>query len=194
LTIADWEEAAHRYNLSRCQFLDGIVVDLVRLIENCCSEERIYRQYYNRLSWLAAESGIKIPVLQTMNYFMYYFHENEVNQDDREKLQSLQEKLLMECKERADLIETFLGNLILTVFDRGHYISGKALIGRMLHGRLCPDFQTITLYGSLKPQQLLTRSYLFKKVNGLMERGKNIQQRRYIGPKKPYTKAGLRML
>jgi len=55
---------------------------------------------------------------------MYYFHENEVNQDDREKLQSLQEKLLTECKERADLIETFLGNLILTVFDRGHFGKG----------------------------------------------------------------------
>jgi len=121
LTILDWEEGAHRCNLTRPQFLDGIVVDLIRLIENCCSEERVYREYYSRLSRLAAESGIKIPVFQTVNYFMYYFHENEVNQDDREKLQSLQEKLLTECKERADLIETFLGNLILAVFDRGHF-------------------------------------------------------------------------
>ena len=124
LTILDWEEGAHRCNLTRPQFLDGIVVDLVRLIENCCSEERVYREYYNRLSRLASESGIKIPVFQTVNYFMYYFHENEVNQDDREKLQSLQEKLLTECKERADLIETFLGNLILAVFDRGHFGKG----------------------------------------------------------------------
>ena len=124
LTIADWEEAAHRYNLTRCQFLDSIVVDLVRLIENCCSEERVYRQYYNRLSRLAAESETEIPVFQTANYFMYYFHEDEVNQDDREKLQSLQEKLLTESKERADLIETFLEKLILIVFDRGHFGKG----------------------------------------------------------------------
>jgi len=124
LTIADWEEAAHRYNLTRYQFLDGIVVDLVRLIENCCSEERVYRQYYNRLSWLAAESGIEIPDFQTANYFMYYFHENEVNQDDRENLQSLQEKLLTECKEKADLTERLVGKLILPVFDRGHFGKG----------------------------------------------------------------------
>jgi len=124
LTITDWEEAAHRNNLSRPQFLDSIIVDLVRLIENCCSEERVYRQYYNRLFWLAAESGVKIPVFQTVNYFMYYFHENEVNQNDREKLQSLQEKLLMECRERADLIERLVGKLILTVFDRGHFGKG----------------------------------------------------------------------
>ena len=124
VTISDWEEAAHRCNLTRPQFLDGIVVDLVRLIENCCSEERVYRQYYNRLSWLAAESGIEIPVFQTANYFMYYFHENEVNQDDREKLQSLQEKLLMEFKERADLIERLVGKLILALFDRGRFGKG----------------------------------------------------------------------
>ncbi len=140
LTIADWEEAAHRYNLTRCQFLDSIVVDLVRLIENCCSEERVYREYYNRLSWLAAESGIEIPVFQIVNYFMYYFHENEVNpapvlsakaemgvgvnQDDREKLESLQEKLLTECKEKANLIERLVGTLIVTVFDRGHFGKG----------------------------------------------------------------------
>jgi hypothetical protein len=124
LTIADWEEAAHRYKLTRCQFLDSIVVDLVRLIEHCCSEERVYRQYYNRLSWLAAESGIEIPVFQTVNYFMYYFHENEVNQDDREKLQSLQEKLLTERKENADLTERLVGKLILPVFDRGHFGKG----------------------------------------------------------------------
>jgi hypothetical protein len=124
LTIADWEEAAHRYKLARCQFLDSIAIDLVRLIEHCCGEERVYRQYYNRLSWLAAESGIEIPDFQTVNYFMYYFHENEVNKDDREKLQSLQEKLLTECKERADLIERLVGKLILTVFDRGHFGKG----------------------------------------------------------------------
>jgi hypothetical protein len=124
VTISDWEEAAHRYNLSRCQFLDGIVVDLVRLIEHCCSEERVYRQYYNRLSWLAAESGIEIPDFQTVNYFMYYFHKNEVDQDDREKLQSLQEKLLMEFKERADLIERLVGKLILALFDKGRFGKG----------------------------------------------------------------------
>jgi len=124
LTIADWEEAAHRQNLARCQFLDSIIVDLVRLIENCCSEERVYRQYYNRLSWLAAESGIEIPLFRTVNYFMYYFHENEVNQDDREKLQSLQEKLLMEFKERAYLIERLVGKLILPLFGRGHFGKG----------------------------------------------------------------------
>jgi len=124
LTIADWEEAAHRSNLTRCQFLDSIVVDLVRLIEHCCSEERVYRQYYNRFSWLAAEAGIRIPVFQAVNYFMYYFHENEINQDDREKLQSLQEKLLTECNKRADLIKRVVGKLILTLFGRGHFGKG----------------------------------------------------------------------
>jgi hypothetical protein len=124
LTIADWEEGAHRCNLARCQFLDSIVVELVRLIENCCSEERVYRQYYNRLSWLAAESGTEIPGFQTVNYFMYYFRENELNQDDREKLQSLQEKLLTECKEKADLTERLIGKLILAVFGRGHFGKG----------------------------------------------------------------------
>ena len=124
LTIADWEEAAHRYNLTRYQFLDGIVIDLVRLIEHCCSEERVYRQYYNRHTFLAAESGIETPDFPTVNYFTYYFHKNEVNQEDREKLQSLQEKLLTECKERADLIERLVGKLILAVFDRGHFGKG----------------------------------------------------------------------
>ncbi len=124
LTIADWEEGAHRHNLSRCQFLDSIVVDLVRLIENCCSEERVYRQCYNRLSWLAAESGIKSTVFQTVNYFMYYFHENEVNQDDREKLQSLQEKLLTARRGKAGLIERLVGKLILPLFGRGHFGKG----------------------------------------------------------------------
>lgn len=124
LTIVDWEEGAHRCNLTRPQFLDSIVVDIVRLIENCCSEESIYRQYYNRLSWLATESGMEIPVFQTVNYFMYYFHENEVNQDDRKKLQSLQEKLLMEFKERADLIEMLVGRLILSLFDKGRFGKG----------------------------------------------------------------------
>jgi len=124
LTIVDWEEAAPRYNLSRCQFLDSIVVDLIRLIENCCSEERVYREYYNRSSWLAAESGIEISAFRTVNYFTYYFRDNELNQEDREKLQSLQEKLLTECKERAALIERFVGKLVLTVFDRGHFGKG----------------------------------------------------------------------
>jgi hypothetical protein len=124
VTISDWEEGAHRCNLTRPQFLDSIVVDLVRLIENCCSEERVYRQYYKRLSWVAAESGMKIPVFQTVNYFMYYFHENEVNQDDRKELQSLQEKLLTECKERADLVERLVGRLILALFDRGRFGKG----------------------------------------------------------------------
>ncbi len=124
LTIADWEEAAHRSSLARCQFLDSIAVDLVRLIEHCCSEEMVYRQYYDRLSWLAAESGIKIPDFKTVNYFMYYFHENEVNKDDREKLQSLQEKLLTECKEKAALIKRPVEKLILAVFNRGHFGKG----------------------------------------------------------------------
>jgi len=124
LTIADWEEGAHRHNLSRRQFLDSIVVDLVRLIENCCSEERVYRQCYNRLSWLAAEPGMKITVFQTVNYFMYYFHENEVNQDDREKLQSLQEKLLTARRGKAGLIERLVGKLILPLFGRGHFGKG----------------------------------------------------------------------
>lgn len=124
LTIADWEEGAHRHNLSRCQFLDSIVVDLVRLIENCCSEERVYRQCYNRLSWFAAELGIKSSVFQTVNYFMYYFHENEVNQDDREKLQSLQEKLLTARRGKAGLIERLVGKLILPLFGRGHFGKG----------------------------------------------------------------------
>jgi hypothetical protein len=78
-TIVDWEEAAHHRNLTRYQFIDSVVIDIVRLIENCCNEERIYIQYYNRLSLLAAESGIQITAFQTANYFMYYFHENEVN-------------------------------------------------------------------------------------------------------------------
>jgi len=124
LTIADWEEGAPRYNLSRYQFLDSIVADLVRLIEHCCSEERVYRQYYNRLSWLAAESGIEIPGFQTVNYFMYYFHENEVNHDDREKLQSLQERLLTERKGKAHLTKRLVGKLILTVFGRGRFGKG----------------------------------------------------------------------
>jgi hypothetical protein len=124
LTIADWEEAAHSSSLARCQFLDSIAIDLVRLIEHCCSEEMVYRQYYDRLSWLAAESGIKIPDFKTVNYFMYYFHENEVNKDDREKLQSLQEKLLTECKEKTALIKRPVEKLILAVFNRGHFGKG----------------------------------------------------------------------
>jgi len=124
LTIADWEEGAHRHNLSRRQFLDGIVVDLVRLIENCGSEERVYRECYNRLSWLAAEPGMKITAFQTVNYFMYYFHENEVNQDDREKLQSLQEKLLTPSRGKAGLIERLVGKLILPLFGGGHFGKG----------------------------------------------------------------------
>ncbi len=124
LTIVDWEEAAHRYHLARYQFLDSIVIDLVRLIERCCSEERVYRKYYNRLCWLAAESGIEISAFQTVNYFMYYFYENEVNQDGRENLESLQEKLLIECKETADSVEKLVGKLIIDVFDKGHFGKG----------------------------------------------------------------------
>jgi len=124
LTISDWEEGAHRCNLTRPQFLDSIVVDLVRLIEHCCSEERVYRQYYNMLTRLAAESGIEIPDFQTVNYFMYYFHKNEVNQDDREKLQSLQEKLLTAHRGKAGLIERLVGKLILPLFGRGRFGKG----------------------------------------------------------------------
>jgi len=124
LTIADWEEAAHRNNLSRHQFLDGILVDLVRLIEHCWSEERVYRQYYKRLSLLTAESGIEIPVFQTVNYFMYYFHKNEVNEDAEEKLKFLQERLITECKERADLIKRLPGKLIAAVFEKGNFGKG----------------------------------------------------------------------
>ena len=138
LTIADWEEGAHRHNLSRCQFLDNIVVDLVRLIENCCSEERVYRQCYNRLSWLAAESGIKSTVFQTVNYFMYYFYENEVNQDDREKLQSLQEKLLTARRGKAGLIERLVGKLILPLFGRGHF--GKGISWKDVARPFMPGF------------------------------------------------------
>ena len=124
LTIADWEEAAHRSNLSRCQFLDGVAADLVRLIEHCCSEEQVYRQHYNRLSRLTAESGIEIPDFHTVNYFMYYFRHDEVSQDGREELQSLQEKLLTECEEKTDLIERLVRKLIFTVFDKGRFGKG----------------------------------------------------------------------
>jgi hypothetical protein len=124
LAISDWEEGAHRCNLTRPQFLDGIVVDLVRLVEHCCSEERVYRQYYNMLSWLAAESGTEIPDFQTVNYFMYYFHKNEVNQDDREKLQSLQENLLTARRGKAGLIECLIGKLILPLFGGGRFGKG----------------------------------------------------------------------
>ncbi|HUT43931.1 MAG TPA: hypothetical protein VMW95_06305, partial [Desulfobacterales bacterium] len=133
LTIADWEEGAHRRNLTRCQFIDSVVIDIVRLIENCCSEERIYRQYHI----LAAESGIQIPAFQTVNYFMYYFHEDEVNQGDREELQSLQEKLLMESNEKTDLIERLVGKLILTLFGKGRFgkgINWKDAARAFLHG------------------------------------------------------------
>jgi len=124
LTITDWEEAAHCRNLTRCQFLDSVVIDLVRLIENCCSEERVYRQYYNRLSLFAGESGIKIPPFRTVNYFMYYFHKDEVNYGDREKLQSLQEKLLTESNQKTDLIEGLIRKLVFTVFGKGRFGKG----------------------------------------------------------------------
>ncbi|MDH5610479.1 MAG: hypothetical protein OEY56_13455 [Cyclobacteriaceae bacterium] len=124
LTILDWEEAAHRCNLTRHQFLDSVVIDLVRLIENCCSEEMVYNQHYNRVSLLAKDSGIEIPVFQTVNYFMYYFHEDEVNQDDREKLQSLQEKLLTESQKEIDLIEKLVRRLVFTVFGKGSFGKG----------------------------------------------------------------------
>jgi len=137
-TISDWEEGAHRCNLTRPQFLDSIVVDLVRLIEHCCSEERVYRQYYNMLSWFAAESGIEIPDFQTVNYFMYYFHKNEVNQDEREKLQSLQEKLLTERRGKAGLIERLVGKLILPLFGRGHF--GKGINWKDVSRPFMPGF------------------------------------------------------
>jgi len=124
LTIVDWEEAAHRCHLSRCQFFDGVAADLVRLIEHCCSEEAVYRQYHNRLSRFAAKSGMIIPDFRTVNYFMHYFHQNEVSQDEREKLQHLQEKLLTESKEKTDLIERLVGKLIVAVFDRGRFGKG----------------------------------------------------------------------
>ena len=124
LTIADWEEAAHRRSLTRYQFLDSVVIELVRLIENCCSEERVYRQHYNRLLLVASESGIPMPAFQTVNYFMYYFHEDEVNQGDREKLQSLQEKLLTESNEKTDLTERLVRKLVLAVFDKGRFGKG----------------------------------------------------------------------
>jgi hypothetical protein len=104
--------------------LDGVAADLVRLIEHCCSEEQVYRQHYNRLSRLAAESEIKIPDFQTVNYFMYYFRQDEVSQDDREELQSLQEKLLTERQEKTDLIERLVRKLIFTVFDKGRFGKG----------------------------------------------------------------------
>ena len=138
LTIVDWEEAAHRHHLTKYQFLDSIVVDLVRLIEHCCSEERVYRQYYNRLYWLTAEPGIEIPDFQAVNYFMYYFHQNEVNQTDRKKLQSLQEMLLTESKERADLVERILGKLILTVFGKGFF--GKGINWKEVARPFMPGF------------------------------------------------------
>jgi len=124
LTILDWEEAAHRCNLTRHQFLDSVVIDLVRLIENCCSEEMIYQQHYNRVSLLTKDSGIEIPAFQTVNYFMYYFHGDEVNQGNREKLQSLQEKLLTESKQKIYLIEKLVRKLVLAVFDKGHFGKG----------------------------------------------------------------------
>jgi hypothetical protein len=124
LTIADWEEASHGLNLSRCQFFDGVVADLVRLIEHCCSEEQVYRQHYNRLSRLAAKSGISTPDFHTVNYFMHYFHRKEVSHNEREQLHSLQEKLLTECQGMPDLIEGLVVKLILGVFGRGHFGKG----------------------------------------------------------------------
>jgi hypothetical protein len=124
LTIVDLEEGAHRYNLSKYQFLDSIMIDLIRLIENCCSEERIYQQYYNRLSWLTEKPGAKIPFFQTVNYFMYYFHEDEVTRIEREKLQSLQKKLLTESNEKTNLIESFLRKLVLDIFSKGRFGKG----------------------------------------------------------------------
>jgi hypothetical protein len=65
-----------------------------------------------------------IPDFHTVNYFMYYFHQNEVSQDETEELQSLQEKLLTECQEKPDLIERLVVKLILNVFGRGHFGKG----------------------------------------------------------------------
>jgi tetratricopeptide (TPR) repeat protein len=121
VTIADWEEGSHRCNLTREQFLDGIVADLVRLVERCCSEERVYRQYYERL--LQHTRG-RIPVFEAVNYFMHYFREDEVNQDEKEGLQTLQEKPLKESEEKVDLIEKFVGKLVLTIFGKGHFGKG----------------------------------------------------------------------
>lgn len=121
VTIADWEEGAHRYNMTREQFLDGVVADLVRLVEHCCSEERVYRQYYESL---LKRRGGRTPAYKEVNYFMYYFWENEVNQKEREELQTLQEKLLTESKGKADLIERVVGKIILTIFGKGHFGKG----------------------------------------------------------------------
>ena len=55
---------------------------------------------------------------------MYYFHEDEVNQGDREKLQSLQEKLLTESNEKTDLTERLVRKLVLAVFDKGRFGKG----------------------------------------------------------------------
>jgi hypothetical protein len=124
VTIADWEEAAHRRNLTRCQFLDSILIDLVRLIEHCCGEERVYRDYYSRLYRLAAGSGIEIANFHTVNYFMDYFRDNEVSQNDRERLEVLQEALLTEHNARTDLIEQLVRKLIVALFGKGNFGKG----------------------------------------------------------------------
>ena len=124
LTILDWEEAAHRCNLTKRQFLDSVVIDLVRLIENCCSEEMVYRQHYNRVFLLEEDSRIQIPAFQTTNYFMHYFHEDEVTAVQRDQLHSLQEKLLTESHERTDLAERLVSKLALTVFGKGRFGKG----------------------------------------------------------------------
>ena len=137
LTISDWEEAAHRCNLTKRQFLDSVAIDLVRLIENCCSEEMVYKQHYNRVFLHAGNSGIEIPAFQAVNYFMHYFHEDEVTPVEREKLQSLQEKLLMDSHERTDLVERLVRKLVLAVFSKGRFgkgINWKDVARPLRHG------------------------------------------------------------
>jgi len=124
LTIADWEEAAHRHHLSRHQFLDSIMIDLIRLIEHCCSEEAIYRPHYYRLCGLATKSEGETPLFPTTNYFMHYFHEDEVNEGDRENLLALQEILLTEWQEKDNLIESLAGKLVSDLFDKGSFGTG----------------------------------------------------------------------
>ena len=118
------EEAAHRSNLTRYQFLDSVVIDLVRLIENCCSEEMIYHQHYNEAFLFAKDSGKAIPSFPTVNYFMYYFHENEVSQDDRDELQYLQGKILTESQQKIDIIENLLRKIVFNLFSKGNFGKG----------------------------------------------------------------------
>ncbi|KPK75224.1 MAG: hypothetical protein AMJ79_12085 [Phycisphaerae bacterium SM23_30] len=138
LTIADWEEAAHRRHLSRCQFLDSIMIDLVRLIEQCCSEEAIYRPHYYKLSGLEKKLEGKLSLFPTTNYFMYYFHEHEVNEEESENLLVLQEVLLTEWREKDELIESMVGKLVLDLFDKGRF--GKGIDWKNVARPFMPGF------------------------------------------------------